>query len=187
MKGLTLIELLIVTAAALIVGVMLVTILANNSALFYHQSAIINQGLSLNEAMGEIDRNIRQAVKVASGYPEDIPVYTTDDQTLVLKLPALGSSEVISDSYDYTVVNIDAAQDRILRLQVFPHPNSIRKNQSLVLTKALDSITFNYLDNNDSTVSADAATQVKVILSVLENNGSQSLSRTSISITGLRN
>ncbi|KKR81240.1 MAG: hypothetical protein UU73_C0003G0196 [Candidatus Daviesbacteria bacterium GW2011_GWA1_41_61] len=187
MKGLTLVEMLIVTAAALIVGVMLVTLLVNNSGFFYKQSSIIDQGLSLNEGLQEIDKNIRQAVKVAVGYPEDSPLYTTSSQTLVLKMPALGPSEVISDTYDYTVVNIDAAEDKILRLQVFPNPLSTRKSQSLVLTKALSSITFNYLDNNDTVVSANIATQVEVILSILENNGPQSSFRTSKAVTSLRN
>lgn len=186
MKGFTLVEMLIVTSAALIVGVLLVAIMLSNSSFFYRQSALIDEGLSLNDAMQEIDKNTRQAVALPLSLVEGGTTYTADSDTLILKLPALASSEVITDVYDYTVVNKDPSQSNILRLLVFPDVNSLRKSQSLVLTKSLGGITFSYLDNAESTVSADLATQVKVTLTVTPS-GTKATPRTATIITSLRN
>lgn len=187
MRGFSLVEVVIATGTALVVGVILVAILISNTGLSYKQSALVNEGLSLNDALQKIDENIRQAASVAPGYPLDTPQYISGGETLVLKLPALGVNDVINGVYDYAVIRKESTGSKILKLQTFPDPSSRRKAQNLVLTTILDSIIFYYLNDDLVEVTPVSSKQVKVSLSVLSQTGSVGSSRTSISITSLRN
>ncbi len=185
--GFTLVETLVASGVALIVGTLLVGILVNHSGLSYKENALVNEGLSLNDAMGKIDNNIRESAAVAIGYPESTPTYTTGNSVLVLKLPALSSSGTIENVYDYAVIAADITQPKVLRLQIFPDSQSIRQPANTVLTTLLNSVTFNYLDRNGNSVTPADAFKVSVNLSVLSQTGSIGSSRSSVSTTSLRN
>lgn len=176
--GFTLVEILIASSVALIIGILLLSILANNNGVFYKQNAIINEGLSLNDAMSEIDKNISQAINV---------VDTSDSHTLVLKLPALDANGVLNNIYDYVIIAKDADNNNILRKKVFPDPASNRKSEDLNLTTILDSIDFSYLDRSGAIVSPNLATSVSVTLSVKSSYGSITSARSSTSVTTLKN
>lgn len=186
-KGFSLIETVLAAGLALVVGTFLVAILVSQSGLFYKQNSIISEGLDTNDAMRQVDAHIRQAVAVVSGYPEVSPQYTTGADTLVLKLPALSTSGVINNIYDYAVVIRDSGQAGVLRLQVFPDPQSTRKTSDLVLTTILQSVQFAYLDKSGNSVAPASAASVSVSLTVLAKTGSIGSSRASTIITTLRN
>lgn len=187
MRGFTLLETVMAAGIALIVGTFLVAILVSHSGLFYKQSSIVSEGLSLNDAIREIENNIRQAVYVADGYPEGSPDYTTGSETLVLKLPALSESGVVDGVYDYVVVAKDPAQSKVMRIWVFPDPQSTRNASNLVLTTLLESVQFKFLDKSGDLVVPAAAASVGTTLTVLSNVGSIGSSRASSAITTLRN
>lgn len=187
MKGFTLLETVIASAVALVAGTFLVAILVNHSGLFYKQNSIVSEGLSLNDAMREIENNIRQAVYIADGYPGGSPDYTTGAQTLVLKLPALSQSEVIDGVYDYAVVTKDSSEPRVIRVLVFPDFQSTRKASNLVLTNLLESVQFEFLDKSGNLVAPASAASVGTTLTVLSKTGSIGSSRSSSAVTTLRN
>lgn len=187
-KGFTLVEMLLALAVTIIIGVYFASILVNNSGFFYKQTAIINEGLSLNDAVSEIDKNIRQASSVAAGYPEASPTYTSGSETLVLKLPAFSDTGTISNTYDYVVVAKDAANPKVVRLLTFPDSQSIRPSTDLVLTTMLESITFSYLDKNNNPVTPSSAAVVSFEVKVSPKLGSiGGSSRTATMVTTLRN
>lgn len=186
-EGFTLVEVLIASAIALIIGLFLVNILVNNNGVFYKQNAIVNEGLSLNDALSEINKNILQAVNVAVSYPQDSPIYISDSHTLILKLPGLGAEGVLSDIYDYVVIIKDPDKNNILRKKVFPDPASIRKSEDLVLTTILDSINFGYLNKSGEAVNPQTATSVNTTLSVRSNYGSINSARSASASTTLKN
>lgn len=185
--GFTLLETVMAAGIALIVGTFLVAILVSHSGLFYKQSSIVNEGLNLNDAMREIENNIRQAVYVADGYPEGSPDYTTGVETLVLKLPALSETGVVDGIYDYAVVAKDSSEPKVVRLWVFPDPQSTRKASNLVLTNLLESVQFKFLDKSGNLVAPTSAASVGTTLTVLSKTGSIGSSRSSSAITTLRN
>lgn len=187
MKGFTLFETLIVVAIFLVVGVLLVSILVNNTGLYNKQSSLVTSGLNINDAMREIDTNIRQASSVAIGYPEVSSTYTTSSTTLVIKIPSFNASGIISNTFDYIVVTKDAAKNNLLREYVFPDISSEREFQNKVLTNILDSIKFTYLDKNDNVIAASSAEKVKTEITVLSSNNASDKSRTAIIVTNLRN
>lgn len=186
-NGFTLVEILIASAISLIVGIFLLSILINNNGIFYKQNAIINEGLSLNDALSEIDKNIRQAANIEISYPPDSPFYTTDAHTIILKLPALGTEGVLNNVYDYVVITKDIDKDNILRKKVFPNPSSIRKAEDLVLTAILDAIDFGYFNKLGEAVNPNLATSVSTTLSVKSGYGAIDSNRSSTAITTLKN
>ncbi|OGE35013.1 hypothetical protein A3E45_01665 [Candidatus Daviesbacteria bacterium RIFCSPHIGHO2_12_FULL_43_11] len=187
MRGFTLLETVIAAGIALIVGTFLVAILVNHSGLFYKQNSIVSEGLSLNDAIREIENNIRQAVYVADGYPESAPDYATGVETLVLKLPALSETGVIDGIYDYAVIAKDPSEPKVIRLWIFPDPQSTRKASNLVLTNLLESVNFKFLDKSGNLVAPVSAASVGTTLTVLSQTGSVGSSRASSAVTTLRN
>lgn len=185
--GFTLLETLLVAIIAIVTGTVLTGILVNNTGLFYNESSIVSGGLGLNDAVGEIDKNIRQASGVASGYSGTQGNFTTSGNTLVLQLPSTNSSGIISGTYDYLVVSKDTGNSNILRLQVFPNQLSNRQAKNEVLTPNFDSVQFSYLDGNGNSVTATSAVRVKMTLNILSKTGSIGDKSTSTTITSLRN
>lgn len=177
-RGFTLVEILIASAIALIVGIFLLSILANSNGIFYKQNAIVSEGLSLNDSMSEIDKNIRQATSVAD---------TSDVHTLMLKLSALGVDGMIDNVYDSIIIAKDPDKNNILRKKVIPDVASIRKSEDLVLTTMLDSINFVYLNKLGEIVNPQTATSVSITLSVKSGSGSINSKRSSTIITTLKN
>lgn len=186
-KGFTLIETVIASAIALVLGVLLVSILANNTGTFYQQRAYVNQGLSLNDTLGEIDNHIRLAAAVVSGYPLADPTYQSGQNILVLKLPAISPNGNLPGVYDYVVITKDDAKFNVLRSIIYPDPQSNRESQNKVLSTILLNISFEYLGENSEPVVPTDAKTVSVTLTVSDGTGSIESSRSSTTTTRLRN
>lgn len=165
----------------------MVSILVNHSGLFYKESSIVSEGLGLNDVMAEIKSNVRESTQVSVGYPESSPTYLSSTDTIVLKLPSISSSGTIDNVYDYIIVAKDPTNQKILRLQLYPDAQSIRRAGNTVLTTLLDSIEFGYLNKSGDTVEPNLATSVLVNIKMLSRTGSVGSSRTSTSTTALRN
>lgn len=187
MKGFTLVEVLLFSAAAMIVGSYLLSILVNNNNFSSTQNSIISNGLSLNDMTREIDNRVRQSAGVVSGYPETAPVYTTNAETLVLKLPAINTTGIINNVYDYIVIFKDSTNNNVLKMKTFPDVQSTRGSGELVLTTLLEAIEFKYLDKTATVVSPTAATSVSVEVKVLSKTGATGTSKSASMITTLRN
>lgn len=187
MKGFTLLESMMAAGVALVMGVFLVSILVNNTGLFYQESSIVNEGLSLNDVLDKVNSTAKEAISVAASYPSSSPTYFSSANVLILKLPALSINGVITDTYDYAVFYPDTNKPKVLRKKVFPDTSSTRKAEDLILTTILDSITFDYLDKNNNPVSMISASKIKTNLSVLSKTGSVGSKRSSSIITSLRN
>lgn len=186
-KGFTLLELVIASGAAMVIGTLLMTIWVNNNGVFYKQNSLVNEGLTINDVTQKIEEYARQAVNVPGGYPESSPTYITGGQVLVLKLPAINSSGVIADTYDYVVVTPDSSKPKILRLMVFPDSQSTRPPSNTVLSSYLQSIQFSYLDVNSNPVTPTSAVSVGINLTVLSKLGSVGSSQNSSTTVSLRN
>ncbi len=187
MKGFTLVETLLTTSIAVIVGIVLLSIFLNHTGVFYKQNALVTEGLGLNDAMSVLSNQIRQGVSVAAGYPESSPTILSSDTVLVLKLPALSSSGVISNVYDFVAIFPDLSTPTVLRMQTFPDPASIRPGSNQVLTTLLQSVKFTYYDHSGNVVTPTNAALVGVDLTVLSKTGSIGSSRTTKAVVDLRN
>lgn len=180
MKGFTLVETLVVAAIFLVVGTLLASILVNNTGLYNSQTSLVASGLSVNEVVSNIENNIRQASSVANGYPDVIPTYSSNSNTLVLKIPSYNSNGIISNTYDHVVITRDVVKTNLLMLYVFPDSLSLRVAQTKVLSNILKSLSFAYLDKFDNEVSPASAVKVKTEVTIQP-------SRSAVIVTNLRN
>lgn len=172
-RGWSLIEVLIVMTVAAVAGGLLINLMVSSNRIFFDQSAQINQGLSLNQAKLEITDLIKSSAGIAPKYPPTgTAQYTTDTDTIVVKLPALSASgDVIESVYDYAVIEADPSKSTILRKQIFKDNQSFRKTENKVLSSSLSTITFSYLDSNNLPVSADLAVRVGFVINLSTQSG----------------
>lgn len=188
MKGFTLIEVLITSTVGLIMAILMVTILVGNNGFFNKQNAIINEGLSLNDATAKMDDLIKQSASVAVGYPEISPSYNSGSNILVLKIPSYDAEgNITPDIYDYAIITPDSAKPQILKLLIIPDTLSSRIPQNLVLATILSSIQFKYFDKAGTEVSPNQATSVEANLTVMSKNGAIFSTRSAGMVTKLRN
>lgn len=171
-RGFTLLETVIISGMSIVIGTFLIGILVNHNGVYYKQSSLISEGLSLNEATRKIEENIKGAAAVAGSFQDGSVTYTTGSSTLVLKLPVFDNQGVIDGIYDYVVVTKDSANPKILRLLLFPDPQSSRTRVNTILTTLLDSLQIGYLDKNGGVVSPAEAATVAVSIGVLSKTGS---------------
>lgn len=172
-----------------VIGILLIGILVNTSGFFYQQQSVINEGISLNDVLGQISSLVKEAAAVGNTYPQSgTTQFSASQTTLVLKLPGMNQFEVLPDLNDFVVVAKDSQNSKILRLKIFPDPLSIRPSKDSVLTTFLESINFSYLDKGGSEVlTPNLAEAVKIDLSVLAKTGSIGSKRSASIIVNLRN
>lgn len=172
-KGWSLPELLIVITVSAVAGGLLINLMVSSSKLFVDQSARISQGLSLNQAQLELTELIKSSVGIVSQYPaQGTPLHTTDANTLVAKLPGINSNgDVLDLVYDYAVIEADSTTPAVLRKQIFKDNQSYRKTENKVLSTNLSSLTFNYLDVNNTQVAPGQAIRVGFIISLSTQSG----------------
>ncbi|MBI4038190.1 hypothetical protein HY387_00855 [Candidatus Daviesbacteria bacterium] len=185
-RGFTLVEVLTIMAVGTVVAVLLVSILVNNTGLFYQQSSRVSQGLGLNDSMENIREVIKGAQSVASGFPEAPPQsYTSSATTLVLKLPSIDASGfVLTDFFDYAVYTKETDK---LRYQLLPNSQSSRKSADLILTNNVDSILFQYFASNGQEVLPTAAVKVSLSLTLKQKAGASFEVSTATTEANLRN
>lgn len=186
-NGFTLVELLLVIGIAVIIGTLLVGILINNTGVINKESAIVTQGLNINDALREIETYGRQAVSVSAGYPVDSPTYIAGETTLILKIPSINDQGIISDVYDFVIITKDNSNQKLLKEYIFPDAVSTREDRNAVLTNLLSSVVFEYLDNNDLPVAAPSAVKIKATINVLSKTSSSDQLRSAIVVISLRN
>jgi prepilin-type N-terminal cleavage/methylation domain-containing protein len=187
-RGFTLIEVMVAMAVVTILGVVLMQLLVQNNSIFFSQSSQISQGLALNDGISIITSDIKNSASVASGYPDPSPTITSGQNSIVLAIPSLDSNnQVIDQTFDYETISADTAIPTVLREQLYPAAQSSRKAINHVLTTALSSINFNYLDLNGNPVTPTAATKVSVTVNLSTKTGSNNQQNSARATVSLRN
>ena len=160
----------IIATAILIYVLGALLILYNNFFKVYsNQQTKIKIGNSAREAAGELQSAALQANQIIASYDFSGTVYSTDQHTLVLKIPSIdGSGNIVSEKFDYAVfyligkslfrlVEADAASSR---------PSGLNK-----ISDAVSTITFTY-NNADLTL----ATKIDADMEMQKISGGQNVS-----------
>ncbi|MBU1031946.1 hypothetical protein KKE03_03435 [Patescibacteria group bacterium] len=187
MKGLTLIEILVAMGIAAVAGVLLLVIIVNSSSLFTSQSSQVSTGLNINDALMQVRSIIKQSNAVASSYTVDSTTYTSGENQLVLKVPATDSSNnIIADTYDFFIFFLDQS---ILHLKIFPDTLSSRQASDGVFSTSVDSLIFRYFNSvaPSEEVAPQAATKIRVTLTLKQKTGTTFVTNTATSEANLRN
>ncbi|HLC88376.1 MAG TPA: hypothetical protein VJG66_04985 [Patescibacteria group bacterium] len=172
-RGWSLVEVLIVTTVAAVAGGLLINLMISSNRLFFDQSAHITQGLALNQTELELTELIKSSAGIAVQYPvSGTPQYTSNSNTLVIKLPSLSSAgDVIESVYDFAVVGPDNVNPAILRKQIFKDASSFRKTENKVLSTNLSNLTFNYLDSSNNATSPALAERIGFSIELATKSG----------------
>lgn len=169
-------------------GALIIAIFVQNTGVYNNQQAKITQGLNINDAITNINSNIRQSYFVADSYPIQNPLYNSNQTTLILALPSLDqNSNPIDQKYDYVVTSPDSSNPQILREQLFPDPLSSRSAYSKVLTSNLLSISFTYTNDSKVPVSPNQASLVLYTLNLSNTQGAQIIQSSASGQTRIRN
>lgn len=185
-KGLSLVEVLIAITMAAVAGALLLNILVSSNRIFFNESVQVAQGLSLNQAALEITNLIKSSSGISNQYPPTgASQFTTDANTLVLKIPALNQDESVKDLvFDYAVISKDQSNPKILRKMIFVDNTSFRKSENKVLSTSLKQIKFLYLDVGNSQIAPLEAVRINFTINLSEN---VSLSQSESSASGTVN
>lgn len=183
-KGVSLLELLVVIVISAIAGGLLIGILVQNNSLFLSQTNKIYGGVGLNDISLKLKDDIQSASFVAASFG----TYTTNATSIVLGVPAIDASgNTIEASQDYVIYQKDPNLNNLLRRVVVPNASSSRRAANEVITNALYSLQFNYLDKTGSPTPASQASRVSFDISLLSNNQNKNTPRSISGQAFLRN
>lgn len=171
--GISLIEILVGLTVTAIAGFLIIGLTVSSNNIFYKQSIQVSQGLSINQATLEITDLIKSSAGVVTQYPvSGNPQFSTSGNTLVLKIPSINSSgQVIDSVFDYAVITQDSTNSKILRKKLYPGAGSARKSEDKVLSTAVGSLTFNFLDNTNSVVTPSQSVRINFIINLSDKTG----------------
>lgn len=189
LKGLTLIELLVVASVGAVAGTLLIFSMVSSNDVFFRETGRVQEGLSLNDALNVISKDIKSAAKVSSSYPESGQIqHQTSKEVLVLKIPSIDATGgIIKDTYDYIVIYKDASNPLNFLRKVFPTSPSQRGSEENVLLKNLKVISFYYLDKDGNSVSPSAAEKVNFLINAETKFGLNSQISSASGEVNLRN
>lgn len=156
-RGVTLIELLLVMMLLAVVLPAIVSVYIYGSKTFTEQLTQSRLQSDAQTLLDEITNDIRNAQSVEDVYG----TYTTDSNTIILRVPALDSGQVIqyngtSQKSDYIIYDFTGTS---IHKVIYADPSSIRypqNNQNKVIANNILMLTFSY------DPSVDSATLVQV-------------------------
>lgn len=186
-RGLTLIEILIAMGIAVVAGVLLLVIIVNSSSMSTRQSAKVQTGLNINDALAQVRSSIKDASSIANQYTGGGVTYTTGNDQLVLKVSSIDSSgKIIDNTFDYFVFFKDQSY---LRFKSFPDTLSFRQAANRIFATSLDSLNFQYFNsaNPPVEVTPTSATKVRVTMTLKQKAGAGFETNTATSEANLRN
>ena len=188
-RGISLVELLIGVSVAGLVGVLLVTLLTQNSRIYTDQNAKITDGITINNSVAKIEETIKSAAAIAAQYQHSGgPLYTTGTNTLVLTQPSINASGVvIENTYDYLVLSADTQNNKVLRLILYPNAQSSREAQNQVLATNLSLLEFSYYNSLGEAVSPILATRIRYVMNVNQTISTQTQTSSTSGTVNLRN
>lgn len=178
MKGLTLIEILIAMGIATVAGVLLVVIIVNSAGIFSTQSAKVENGLDINDALSKFRVSVKQANAISD---------QSNSGQLVLKVSSLDTDgNIIESTYDDFIFMVD---QKNLRFKTTPNVLSVRKISDSVLANNIENINFQYFNtaNPPVEVSPASAKKVRLTLTLKQKTGADFETSIATSEANLRN
>lgn len=178
MRGLTLVEVLVAMGIATVAGVLLLVIIVNSAGMFSKQSAKVESGLNVNDALSKFRASVKQASVISD---------QSSSSQLVLKILSLDSAEnIIENTYDDFIFVVN---QNYLRFKIFPNALSFRPAADQILSKGVDNLSFQYFNSATPPleVSPANAAKVRITLTLKQKAGADFETNTATSEASLRN
>lgn len=185
-RGFTLPEVIIASLVSAVVGVLLLSILVNNTSVSYKESSKVLEGLDSNQALMSIRGGIKESQAIVASYPiTGTPIYTSGPTQLILRLASIDSAGgIIDNTFDYSVFYIS---NENFHQKILPDILSQRQSADKVISKYVNDVYFQYLDSTGTTVSPPAAAKVRVTLTLQQKSGSSIVTNVATTEANIRN
>ena len=165
MEGFTLVELVVVVALFSITAFLVANLFLGQNSLYQYYTAEIGTGRSERLALDRIVSITRQAESILSSRTFSGTTYTTDSQTLILRLKTVNpSNDFVPATFDYIVWYRDAGNPRKLVETIEADSQSRLLSTARVLADNITGLSFTY-DN----ASVSLAREVTVSLAANES------------------
>ncbi len=141
-KGFTLIEALISIVIIAIIGFVISNIIISAFFVVNMQRVYLNLQQETATTLKKLGETTKESISIVN-YPEDIPTYFTDSDTLALKVIGVDTDGTpLHEIYDYFIYYLDG---NILKLQIDADPlSSGREDKSININNFVDKIIFRY-------------------------------------------
>ncbi|MEA3272518.1 MAG: prepilin-type N-terminal cleavage/methylation domain-containing protein [Patescibacteria group bacterium] len=163
MKGFTIIEITIVIAIAAIAMLTVGSLFITQWQLYRSESAIAEIKAQNMLAQKTITSAIEESFNVMSSSTINNVSYVSDENTIVLKLPAIDSNQdIIPDNFDYVAFERDGTNPTLLISDTETDATSIRPSGKKTIAQFVSTLNFGYNDsvwNNVSLVEITNITQ----------------------------
>ena len=184
-KGISLIEIITVSAIIGIIGMMAAAIYFAQFRLFSNQNTAIDINTQNKIALSEITNYIRQSESIVANC-SDCGSDTTGTNTIILRLWSIDSAGEPIDpggtNYDYLVYKRGSSDNTQLVRITYPFGSSVRPSGSKVIAISIGDLQFTY---NDPTPAN--ASQVTISLTTTATTGNKTQTQTDTAKVELRN
>lgn len=167
-RGFSIIELIFVSAILIFVLGAFAVLYANFSKFYNRQQAEIEMGNSARETAKELQSAVLQASQIVSSHDFSGTAYSTDADTVVLKIPSIdGSGDIVSGNFDYIVFYLTGKN--LYRL-VEADATSIRSSGRNQISDAVSGLVYTYNNPN-----LELASKIDVSLQMQTIAGGQTI------------
>ncbi len=157
-RGYTLVEMVLVIAIFILLGLALMNMSLYYNNFFNVQTASVDVAGSARDIMTDMQSSLLQADAVASSHTYAGTTYTSSSTALVLQLPSIDNSgNIISNTYDYYIYY--ASSTNAYRI-IDANGSSVRISGKKRMSDVLNSMTFTY---NGSPITASTKIVVDLI------------------------
>lgn len=151
MRGFTLLEVVVVIAIAAIIFIALGALLVTQLNLYGTQDVALELSQNLNNVLRTMEETVGEARDTVPSRTFNSILYTTDNDTLILSFPTIGSdSNPISGQSDYILFRLDINGN--LYMEVEPSVGSRRARLVKRLASSVVKLNFIYMNNFSGSV-----------------------------------
>lgn len=144
-RGLTLVEMLVTVAILIIAAGFFNAIFINHNRLYDAEKVRVEAGTAHARTLRAVSQKIREAKGVLSAGVYGGTSFTSDNDTLVLEVPAVDTNDVLLvNKFDVFIFSLDASNPVKLFRHVSPAAGSVRRDAKGVLNEYVKSLNITY-------------------------------------------
>lgn len=166
-RGVTIVELLVVVAVFSVLMIVLVNFFVGYNNSFTYLTTSIDASQSTGLFINSASNAVRQAKQIVTSHVFSGTTYTTSATALVLELPSINASGVVSGAYDYMTFYLSGTD---IYWRTDANASSTRTSFTKKISTSVQSLAFTY-NNGDVT----QATKVDIAITVQKQVQNQTI------------
>ena len=182
-EGFTLVEAIIIIFIFVLASIAITNLFIGQNSLYQFYTAEVASEGSARRIINRVTELVRASESVLTSHDFGGTVYSSDVDTLVLRLQAVDSSDqILANTFDYAVYYLDPSDDTKFFEKIEADSLSQRKSATRLLSESSDNVLFTYDD-----VDFDRVTEVGFTIDTLETFKNRVATTTLDTLIKLRN